>query len=132
MMQMDIQFQGLDVAQRAVQNMSDNMGQTVDAAVEGMANLIYGITQDLAPVDTGYLVEHIVVIEVAELVRAVVSEAEYSYFVEFGHLTRSGSFVPGQYYMTRSLLAALELASEGELGAMIAEQISFSITEAGG
>lgn len=36
-----------------------------------------------------------------------VTEAPYAVFVEFGHHTRSGSFVPGQFYIEQAALESV-------------------------
>ena len=52
-----------------------------------------------APVKTGKLRSSIEVEQVSDTEVQVAPHTDYAYYVEVGHHTRSGSFVPGQWYM---------------------------------
>jgi HK97 gp10 family phage protein len=67
--------------------LSATLRRNIAGAVNGAAESCVSLGQQLAPVDTGYMRDHIRQIDTAtsEQLRAVVeSEADYSVFVEYG------------------------------------------------
>lgn len=76
-------------------------GSMLDAA-----NYMAARAVDHAPVDTGYLSFNIAVVPgvgESSIVAQVVSMAPYSQWVEFGHQTIAGNFVPPNPYMRRAM-----------------------------
>jgi len=70
-----------------------------EAMVETLNDTV-NVTKEVTPVDTGYMKGHIYGIIVSQTSCKLVSEAPYSYFVNFGHFTRSGSFVEAQPFFS--------------------------------
>src|SRR4051812_5238527 len=66
-------------------------------------------SQQSAPVNTGYLRDHILITEVAtpeKLRAAAESQADYSAEVNFGHTTADGTHVPGTFFWDEGIEAA--------------------------
>ena len=70
-----------------------------EAMVEVLGESV-DVSRDAAPVDTGFLKGHIFGIIISQTACKMVSEAEYSAPVNFGHFTRSGSFVEANPYFS--------------------------------
>jgi hypothetical protein len=82
------------------------------AAKDSMRDMATYMAQravDYAPVDTGFLASHIQMVELAgdEGFR-VISTAFYSEFLEFGHMSRGGSWVAPRPFMRNALADAAQ------------------------
>jgi hypothetical protein len=70
---------------------------------EGMVEVLnesVDISKDAAPVDTGFMKSRIYGIIISQTSCLLVSEAHYSYFVNFGHFTRAGTWVDAQPFFS--------------------------------
>jgi len=93
----------------------------VDEAAERLARETVDRAQDLAPVRTGYLRDHIVTEQAGEQHWEVVSEADYSAHVEYGSKGRA----PHPF-----LTPAMEEARE-KIPGVLAEALNAAAKEAG-
>lgn len=75
----------------------------VPSGLDKAALLVLRRAKPKTPVDTGTLMLSEMKIDVSPTERDVVAFADYSVYVEFGHHTRSGSWVPAQPYMRPAL-----------------------------
>jgi len=62
--------------------------------------------QSQAPVDTGFLRDHIFVYMISDFEGWLVAEADYSAAVELGHRTKSGKFVQGRHFLVPAFTTA--------------------------
>jgi hypothetical protein len=78
-----------------------------DEAKKALAELIAERAHQLCPRDTGFLSSTIGVIESNMGDAYIVTvRAHYAYYVEFGHKSVAGNWVPGAYFMTRAMVEA--------------------------
>lgn len=81
----------------------------------------------IAPVDTGFLRDNIMLEKISDSEIVIVSTAPYSLFVEYGHLTSSGSFVMGRFYMTDTKNYIIAVAEEAGFLEQIRVEISAAL-----
>lgn len=81
----------------------DLITRRVQSTLEAAGEHAYEIADVLVPIDTGYLQSQLDVEKDPGEVR-LVNNAEYAVFVELGHHTASGSFVPPQPFMIPALI----------------------------
>ena len=88
-----------------MRNSAGGFDQIADVLVDVTATEFRDKAKELSlPKRTGYLYDHIEVEFVDLGKRRIVSEAGYSGFLEFGHLTRNHAwFVPGRFFFTGAL-----------------------------
>lgn len=78
-----------------------------DETKKALAELIAERAYQLCPKDSGFLSSTIGVIESNIGDSYVVTvRAHYAYYVEFGHKSVAGGWVPGAYFMTRAITEA--------------------------
>jgi hypothetical protein len=70
-----------------------------DAMVE-VLNESVNIAKETAPVDTGFMRDHIYGLIISQTSCQMISQAPYSLFVNFGHFTRGGTFVEAQPFFS--------------------------------
>jgi len=99
-----VEIDGLDEALATLDLLESEgfMLSITDAPLDVVVADGFVYLQNIAPVDTGYLRSQLIPEKPDEFTHTITSRAPYSYFVEVGHLTRSGSFVPGQFFMLRT------------------------------
>lgn len=82
--------------------------QALELAMSESTRLVLGKLQQNTPVDTGALRDSEDITRVSPLKAFVGPDStkvpHYAPDVEFGHHTRSGSFVPGQHFIQRTAL----------------------------
>jgi len=122
MIKMDIKVTGLDelIKKLDVYNES-NLNGAIEGAMDSGASLIYGTLLAKTPVKTGNL-RASERIEKEKLLRRIgpdISKASYAPFVEFGHHTRSGSFVPGQFFIEQTALETMKPVSNLIISAIL-------------
>jgi hypothetical protein len=82
-----------------IQAKIDEIKEKAAAALYQGGELIATACQENCPVDTGLLRSSIEVEQISDTEVVVAPHTDYAYYVEVGHHTRSGSFVPGRFYM---------------------------------
>jgi len=97
---MPIQAKGFDELARALFDMADHMQKVPKGVFDYVGKLAVDEMKELAPVDTGYLRDHIKLTSSSRFTAAIKSEAPYSQYVDQGHRTRSGSFVPANPFFS--------------------------------
>lgn len=80
----DVEVEGAEAIASSFRNKADALTTGLGEALREIAQIIVDEAQANAPVDTGYLRDHIRMTEESDTSVTVVSEAEYSSFVEFG------------------------------------------------
>lgn len=101
----DIKIDGL---KQVLNDFKDLAPKILDAAESGLdesARLALEVMRRNTPVDTGNLRASEKVKEKAPLRRVIgpdLEKASYGVYVELGHATRGGSFIPGQFYIERT------------------------------
>lgn len=89
------------------------MPQISDVLAQLTAEQFEDRAKHLAPVDTGYLVDHIVTDQVAPGAYKVESQAGYSGFQEFGFQHYRDGFIPGKFFFTGALNYCLAFLEQG-------------------
>jgi HK97 gp10 family phage protein len=93
----------LDLAGFAAYPMA--MQEALTRVVQEAAETIAADAKERAPVDTGFLRDSITSELESPLVAEVRAEADYALYVEEGHHTSAGSFVPAQPFLTPAVEA---------------------------
>lgn len=99
---MSFSLDGIDIVLKNLSDLSGQMGEQIDLELEASANTVLANAEDLAPVgpevgqthmrDTGH-------VDTGEHSATVTFDAEYSLFVEMGHLSRAGNPVQPQHFL---------------------------------
>ena len=97
-MEINIAVDKTDITAIVQAKIDDIKAKAATALYQG-GELIATACKENAPVDTGLLRGSIEVEQVSDTEVQVAPHTDYAYYVEVGHHTRSGSFVPGQWYM---------------------------------
>lgn len=79
--------------------------------------------QAYAPVRTGFMRDNIQAYQEGDMQWIVISEAYYSFWVEYGHLTVAGTFVPGQFFFTHAYNDCQALIEDGGLVSVVAAEL---------
>lgn len=98
-----IRYGNIGEYKNAVLNTGHKVKPSISEAMTEVLAEAVDITREVAPVDTGYMRDHIFGVIVSQTSCKLVSEAEYSAHVNFGHFTRSGSFVEAQPFFSMGL-----------------------------
>lgn len=81
---MPIELDGLDEATSRLDQASDTLSQGIADALNAAGDAFVESAQAAAPVDTGYLRDHIMITSSSNTEVIIESEADYSLFVEEG------------------------------------------------
>lgn len=84
MVSVSITITGVDTISSRLKNIAQSVKDFASQEPEKIANEMVEKMQAIAPVDTGYLRDHIQVSDTTENSATVISEADYSIYVEFG------------------------------------------------
>lgn len=101
---------GLKEAIENLVQLSEQMiPKLIDDALDLSAGYALQVLKGNTPIDTGRLQEseQIWILPGIRLIGPDNTKANYAVFVEYGHHTRSGSWVPGQYYVNRTAVEIL-------------------------
>ena len=79
----------------------------VQKKLEEAGTVALQTAEDLCPVDTGFLRSRLDLVEEPERV-TVTNDASYAVFVELGHHSRAGNWVPAQPFMVPGLQAGAD------------------------
>lgn len=118
-MRIDVEYDGLDESQRKA-------NAEFKAGVIDWAAGVQAVAQQLAPVDTGYMRAHIFLRPEGYPKVDIVSEANYSLYVERGHRVAGAEppvYVPGQPFM-RPAHERTRLVSEAHLADRLRRTLS--------
>lgn len=110
-MQIKVTIDKSDVA-AAVQAKVDEIKAKAATALYQGGELIATACKENCPVDTGLLRSSIEVEQVSDTEVQVAPHTDYAYYVEVGHHTRSGSFVPGVFYMKNGTEASRDQVAD--------------------
>lgn len=126
-MSVRLRISKIDEAIRIFRAMRADLTPIVSEGLRFLAEFGLERAQYYSPVRTGYMRQNMQLFQQGELMYVVFSEAYYSYWVEFGHLSLSGYFVPGQFFFTHALADCVNMVGEGELANYIASGINNAI-----
>lgn len=115
----DKAFNDLDkIAKKKIEEGTQN-------GLERCSNLALATLRATTPVDTGVLrqTEKITITgKRGRFIGTDPDQAPYAYWVEYGHHTRSGGFLPGQFFAERALIQVLP-----QLARIMGEEINKSV-----
>jgi hypothetical protein len=97
-MQIKVTYDKSDIA-AAIQAKIDEIKANAATALYEGGELLATACKQNAPVKTGKLRGSINVEQISDTEVQVAPHTDYAYYVEVGHHTRGGSFVPGVFYM---------------------------------
>ena len=103
-----IKILGIEKLQDRISNAQEKLDAELRKGIEISAGWVLRQMQSNTPVDTGNL-KSSEKIDIAgngfsALIGPNEEQASYAKFVEYGHHTRSGSWVPGQFYVEKTAL----------------------------
>lgn len=111
----DIETFGFDDLILAMSDSEERKLKAIWRVVRAMGNKAFKYAKYSAPVLSGFLQSNIDYQETGEIEVMVISNAYYSFWVEFGHLTKAGTFVPPNPYMERAQREAEGIAEETDV-----------------
>lgn len=115
---------GSEALLKTLDNLKNDARQMQDVAVQFLAAEAKVRSQEVAPVKTGFLRDNITGPHQEDLAYyLVISEAEYSLYVEVGFQHYRDGFIPGRFYMQQGANFAEALAEEGALDELLQTEI---------
>lgn len=125
-MSIKIKINRLEETLRYLKALHQDTSPAIAAALEILAQFGLERGQLYSPVRTGFMKSNMQYYQEGELTYVVISEAYYSWWVEFGHLTIAGTFVSGQFFFTHALEDCQSLIENGEFAGYVLAELNAS------